>query len=119
MSIKEDFEESHPKNIAWLNEAENVGGISDINEVMTDVWSPDNMWPKWKAKDESEKLAWLEAFYETVEFRNKDTGAQGVVGTSKEGIGLYYGADDGSDDIFVDKETFNREYEIIRACDKR
>ena len=58
------------------------------------------------------KLILAEQTYHTIEIREKVTGKEGVANTCAEGVELYYGADDGSDDKIVSIEVFNRNFEI-------
>ena len=51
----------------------------------------------------------------TIEIREKATGKEGVANTCADGVELFYGADDGSDDKRVTPEAFNRDFEIT-AC---
>ena len=48
--------------------------------------------------NEYDKLQLAEAACHTVEIREKATGKEGVANTCAEGVQLFYGADDGSDD---------------------
>ena len=58
------------------------------------------------------KLILAEQTCHTIEIREKATGKEGVANTCAEGVELYYGADDGSDDKIVSIEVFNRDFEI-------
>ena len=58
------------------------------------------------------KLILAEQTCHTIEIREKETGKEGVANTCAEGVELYYGADDGSDDKTVSIEEFNRDFEI-------
>jgi len=58
------------------------------------------------------KLVLAEAICHTIEIREKATGKEGVANTGAEGVELYYGADDGSDDKTVTPEEFSRDFEI-------
>ena len=58
------------------------------------------------------KLVLAEQTCHTIEIREKATGKEGVANTCAEGVELYYGADDGSDDKIVSIEVFNRKFEI-------
>ena len=58
------------------------------------------------------KLVLAEQTCHTIEIREKATGKEGVANSCANGVELYYGADDGSDDKIVDIETFNQEFEI-------
>ena len=59
------------------------------------------------------KLMLMEPTCHTIEIREKATGKEGVANSCKDGVELFYGADDGSDDKVVSPEVFNREFEII------
>ena len=61
---------------------------------------------------EYEKLVQAERTCHTIEIRKKDTGEDGVAGTSPNGVAVYYGAGDGSDDKVISAEEFNRDFEI-------
>ena len=58
------------------------------------------------------KLVLAEATCHTIEIREKVTGKEGIANTCAEGVELYYGADDGSDDKVVSAEDFSRDFEI-------
>ena len=58
------------------------------------------------------KLVLAEASCHTIEIRERATGKEGIANTCAEGVELFYGAEDGSDDKVVDIETFNRDFEI-------
>ena len=58
------------------------------------------------------KLVLAEATCHTIEIREKATGTEGVANTCAEGVELYYGAEDGSDDKTVTPEEFSRDFEI-------
>ena len=58
------------------------------------------------------KLVLAEQTCHTIEIREKATGKEGVANTCAEGVELYYGADDGSDDKVVSAEVFSRGFEI-------
>ena len=49
---------------------------------------------------------------ETVEIRENDTGKTGIAESCPEGIRLFYGADDGSDDKTVTTSAFNRDFTV-------
>jgi len=61
---------------------------------------------------EYEKLVLAEQTCHTIEIREKATGKEGVANSCAEGVELFYGADDGSDDKTVTAEEFNRGFEI-------
>ena len=58
------------------------------------------------------KLVLAEQSCHTIEIREKATGKEGVANSCTEGVELFYGADDGSDDKVVSAEEFSREFEI-------
>ena len=62
--------------------------------------------------NEYAKLVIAEQSCHTIEIREKATGKEGVAASCPEGVELFYGDDDGSDDKVVDIDTFNREFEI-------
>ena len=59
------------------------------------------------------KLVLAEQSCHTVLIREKQTGKEGVANSCPDGVELFYGADDGSDDRTVDIETFNSDFEVI------
>ena len=58
------------------------------------------------------KLVLAEQTCHTIEIREKATGKEGVANSCADGVELFYGNDDGSDDKTVSIEEFNREFEI-------
>lgn len=58
------------------------------------------------------KLVLAEQSCHTIEIREKATGKEGVANSCDEGVELFYGAEDGSDDKVVSAEEFSREFEI-------
>ena len=66
------------------------------------------------AMTEYEKLILAEQTCHTIEIREKTTGKEGVANTAPDGIEVFYGALDGSDDKIVDIEKFNRDFEITK-----
>lgn len=58
------------------------------------------------------KLILAEQSCHTIEIRERATGKEGVANSCAEGVEVYYGADDGSDDKTVSIEEFNRDFEI-------
>lgn len=55
--------------------------------------------------------------YHTIEIMEKQTGKVGVANSCENGIAVFYGADDGSDDCIVSSEAFNKRFivtEVIR-----
>ena len=65
-----------------------------------------------EAMTEYAKLILAEQSCHTIEIREKATGKEGVANSCAEGVELFYGADDGSDDKIVSIEDFNRDFEI-------
>lgn len=61
---------------------------------------------------EYEKLVAAEQTCHTIEIREKATGKTGVANTTPDGVAVFYGADDGSDDKVVSVDDFNRDFEI-------
>jgi len=59
------------------------------------------------------KLILAEQGFRIIEIREKATGKEGVANSCAEGVQLFYGAEDGSDDKVVSPETFSRDYEIL------
>lgn len=62
--------------------------------------------------NEYAKLVIAEQSCHTIEIRERATGKEGVANSCPEGVELYYGDDDGSDDKVVDIDTFNRDFEV-------
>ena len=58
------------------------------------------------------KLVLTEAPCHTIEIREKATGKEGIANTCEDGVELFYGADDGSDDKTISAEEFSRDFEI-------
>ena len=58
------------------------------------------------------KLVRAEKSCHTIEVREKATGKEGIANTCADGVELFYGADDGSDDKVVSAEEFSRDFEI-------
>jgi len=58
------------------------------------------------------KLVLAEQTCHTIEIREKATGKKGVANSCEDGVELFYGADDGSDDKIISAEDFNRDFEI-------
>ena len=61
------------------------------------------------------KLILAEQSCHTIEIREKATGKEGVANSCVDGVELFYGADDGSDDKVISIDEFNRDWEIT-AC---
>ena len=59
------------------------------------------------------KLILAEQSCHTVEIREKATGKEGVANSCADGVELFYGADDGSDDKTVSIDVFNSDFEIV------
>lgn len=64
---------------------------------------------------EYSKLLAAEKACHTIEIREKATGKTGVASSCEEGVAVFYGADDGSDDKTVTPEEFSRDFEITAA----
>ena len=62
--------------------------------------------------NEYAKLVIAEQSCHTIEIRERATGKEGVANSCPEGVELFYGDDDGSDDKVVDIDTFNRDFEV-------
>ena len=62
--------------------------------------------------NEYEKLVWAEKFYHTIEVREKATGKIGIANTCEQGVQVFYGANDGSDDKTISPDVFSRGFEI-------
>ena len=58
------------------------------------------------------KLLLAEQSCHTIEIREKRTGKEGVANSCADGVEVWYGADDGSDDKTVSIEEFDRDFEI-------
>ena len=58
------------------------------------------------------KLLLAEQSCHTIEIREKATRKEGVANSCADGVELYYGADDGSDDKTVSIDEFNRDFEV-------
>lgn len=58
------------------------------------------------------KLILAEATCHTIEIREKRTGKEGVANSCPDGVELFYGAEDGSDDRVVSAEEFNQDFEV-------
>jgi hypothetical protein len=61
---------------------------------------------------EYERLCEAEKTCHTIEIREKATGKEGVAGTHPNGVAVFYGADDGSDDKVISPEEFSQDFEI-------
>lgn len=58
------------------------------------------------------KLLLAEQSCHTIEIREKATGKEGVANSCADGVEVWYGADDGSDDKTVSIEEFDRDFEV-------
>ena len=67
---------------------------------------------------EYEKLVLAEQTCHTIEIREKATGKEGVANTCDDGVQVFYGADDGSDDRTISAEDFSRDFEITAEISK-
>ena len=77
--------------------------------------------PKWQeiaGIDEYTKLAQAEQTCHTIEIGEKATGKEGVANTCPDGVQVFYGADDGSEDKTVSAEDFNRHFEITAMLNR-
>lgn len=61
---------------------------------------------------EYEKLVLAKNYCHTIEIQEKITGKKGVANTTPNGVAVFYGADDGSDDKVISPEDFSRDFEI-------
>ncbi|MCD7785750.1 MAG: hypothetical protein LUH18_09325 [Oscillospiraceae bacterium] len=61
---------------------------------------------------EYEKLVEAESYAHTIEIIEPATGKTGVANTTEDGVALFYGADDGSDDKVISKEEFSENFRI-------
>ncbi len=59
------------------------------------------------------KLILAEQSCHTIEVREKATGKEGIANSCVDGVELFYGAEDGSDDKVISPEMFSEEFEII------
>lgn len=64
---------------------------------------------------EYEKLVRLEQVAHTIEIVERATGKIGVAQTFGEGVSVFYGEEDGSDDKIVSPSIFNRDFRITMA----
>ena len=67
---------------------------------------------------EYERLVLAERTCHTIEIREKSTGKDGVANTCPDGVQVFYGADDGSDDKTISAEAFSRDFEITAVISK-
>ncbi len=67
---------------------------------------------------EYDKLVAAERVAHTVEIIETATGKIGVANTSRRGVDVFYGADDGSDDKSVTPEEFSKGFSITGIIDK-
>ena len=58
------------------------------------------------------KLLLAELFSHTVEIKERETGKTGVANTCEDGVQVFYGEDDGSDDKTVSIRVFNERFKI-------
>lgn len=66
----------------------------------------------WITMTEYTKLVLAEQTCHTIEIREKATGKEGVANTCADGVEVWYGANDGSDDKVVSPEVFSQDFEI-------
>lgn len=64
---------------------------------------------------EYQKLIWAEQIAHTVEILEPETGKKGVAATHPDGVAVFYGADDGSDDKILTLLEFNRRFKVTAA----
>lgn len=64
---------------------------------------------------EYQKLLWAEQIAHTVEIVEPETGKKGVAATHPDGVAVFYGADDGSDDKVLTPHEFNQRIKITAA----
>ena len=64
---------------------------------------------------EYQKLIRAERIAHTVEIVERLTGKKGVATTCNNGVAVFYGADDGSDDTVVSPRIFNQDFKVIAA----
>ncbi len=62
--------------------------------------------------NEYEKLVLVEKRYHTIEVREKATSKEGVANSCEQGVQVFYGADDGSDDKTISPDEFTLDFEI-------
>ena len=66
-----------------------------------------------------ETLIEAEKTAHTIEIREISTGKEGMANTCEDGIAVYYGADDGSDDTIISPEEFSKRFEITAIIDEQ
>lgn len=64
---------------------------------------------------EYQKLLWAERIAHTVEIVEPETGKKGVASTHPDGVAVFYGADDGSDDEILAPLKFNQSFKVTAA----
>ncbi len=64
---------------------------------------------------EYEKLIIAEQIAHTIEIVEWSTGKTGVAQSCTNGVRVFYGADDGSDDKTISPQMFNKEFRITAA----
>lgn len=68
---------------------------------------------------EYEILKAAELYFETIGIRENSTGKTGIANTSGEGVAVFYGADDGSEDKTVTPEEFSRDFTITDMAERK
>ena len=71
-----------------------------------------------KTMKPSEILTEAEEWAHTIEIAESLTGKGGVANTCEEGIAVFYGNPDGSDDTVISAEEFDKRFEITAIIDK-
>ncbi len=64
---------------------------------------------------EYQKLLWAERIAHTVEIVEPETGKKGVAATHPDGVAVFYGADDGSDDKVFTPVEFEHRFKVTAA----
>ena len=59
-----------------------------------------------------QQLVAAEKTCHTIEIQEKGTGKTGVSNSVKDGVAVFYGAEDGSDDKVITAKEFSRDFEI-------
>ena len=59
-----------------------------------------------------QQLIEAEKICHTIEIVETETGKSGVANSCADGVEVFYGADDGSDDKTISPAEFNRDFEI-------
>ena len=59
-----------------------------------------------------EQLVAAEPHCHTIEIIEPSTGKEGVANTTPDGVAVFYGAEDGSDDTVISADEFSARFEI-------